>query len=278
MADALRQGSHCAGDKTGVRYWDNVYNGWNALIFEPHRKGLRYLGRRRWHALFNRAFNRHAPQRGRLIEVGCGGSQYLPYFAKEFGFVVSGIDYSGQGCALAERNLELARVGGTIYNGDLFSLPQELIEIFDVAVSFGLVEHFSVTDNCVAQIARLLRPGGLIITTAPNMAGLTGLAQKFFNRNVYDKHVSLSVASLSAAHAKSGLEVLEEGYLEFMNFGVINAGGTTSAGLSRSMRISIHKALLGVTLGAWALETLFGPWRGNPFSSPYVYCIARRPE
>ena len=263
MDDDLNHSNDYAGDKAGVHYWDRVYDGWKLNLFEPHPPGVRYLGRRKWHALFKRVFDTFALQRGRLIEIGCGGSGFLPYFATEFSFDVAGIDYSKQGCALAEKNIEFAGMKGMIYHSDLFSPPQKLAGAFDVAVSFGLVEHFSDPAECIAQISRFLRPGGLIITTVPNMEGLAGLVQKILARDVYDKHASLSKSKLSSAHTRSGLEVLEAGYLEFVNFGVVNVG-TANSGLLRSLRILFHKALLGVTLGVWSLELIFRCFCGEP--------------
>jgi len=263
-----------AEDKAGVGHWDDTYACWKTGVFDPHSNGIRYLARRKWHALFTRMFHVHAPEKGKLIEIGCGGSRYLPYLANEFNFEVSGIDYSERGCALAEKNLALAGVKGSIYYGDLFSPPQELIGAFDVAVSFGVVEHFSDTTNCIECIARLLRPGGLIFTSVPNMTGLPGLAQKYLGPDIFNKHQPLSKDLLVDAHLSSGLTVLEAGFLEFMNFGVVTIGRSDSAVMQQSLKKLLHKGLLGFTLGVWTVETIWGSFKGNPLISPYVYCIA----
>ena len=276
MNDYVRHNLECAGDKVGANYWDGTYKKWDVKVFKPDIKGVRYFGRMQWHGLFTRVFNTYALARGHLIEIGCGGSGYLPYFASEFNFNVAGVDYSVEGCILAEKNMKFAGLKGMIYHGDLFSPPQGLIETFDVAVSFGLVEHFTHPVECIAQISRFLKPGGLIITTVPNMEGLAGLAQKFLARDVYNKHTLLSKLGLSSAHTRSGLKVLEAGYLEFLNFGVVNVG-TTSSGMVKTLRILFHKVLLAVTLGVWCLEAFFGPFAGNRITSPHVYCIAEKP-
>src|SRR5689334_3068852 len=51
----------------------------------------------------------HLKNRGykNLLEVGCGSSGWLPYFAKKYNLEVSGIDYSEIGCKLAEENLKM---------------------------------------------------------------------------------------------------------------------------------------------------------------------------
>ena len=57
---------------------------------------------------FDQFFKAIAP-RGprRMLEIGCGASAWLVYFAKEFGYRVEGIDYSELGCELARENLRL---------------------------------------------------------------------------------------------------------------------------------------------------------------------------
>jgi SAM-dependent methyltransferase len=61
--------------------------------------------------------------------------------------------------------LDAAGVPGEIVCADLFAPPPHLLAQFDVVVSFGVVEHFDDTAACVAACARLVKPGGLMVTT-----------------------------------------------------------------------------------------------------------------
>src|SRR5574341_437658 len=61
----------------------------------------------------------------RLLEMGCGNSLWLPYFAKKLNYVVSGIDYTEDGCRLAEANLSAVGRQGDIYCRDFCSLGDE---------------------------------------------------------------------------------------------------------------------------------------------------------
>lgn len=264
-----------SGDKAGATYWDSTYKNWKVRVFRPDLKGVRYFGRRQWHGLFTKVFNTHVANRGHLIEVGCGGSGYLPYFVSEFDFEVAGIDSSAEGCILAEKIMEFAGLKYMIYHSDIFSPPQELSEAFDVAVCFGVVEHFTHPAECIKQISKFLKPGGIIITTVPNMEGLVGFVQKFLDRDVYSKHTHLSKSGLLSAHTESGLRVLEADYLGFVNFGAVNVG-TVSSRMIRVFRVSFHKALLAATLGVWCLEEVFGSFAGNHTTSPYIYCVAEK--
>src|SRR5207247_404436 len=131
-----------------------------------------------------------------LVEVGCARSAVLPLFAKRLGFRVAGIDYSPNGCEQTRLMLEREGVTGDIYCCDVFSIPDDLVERFDMVVSFGLIEHFSDTMAIVAALSRLLRPGGLIFTSVPNMHGITGFVQKTLNKRIYDIHVPITAEAM----------------------------------------------------------------------------------
>ena len=111
---------------------------------DPRDKTLSNYVARKFHELFTRVLPRG--HNVRLLEVGCARSRWLPYFAAEHGYEVTGLDYSTMGCEQARQILAAAGVEGRIVEGDLFSPPEDLLEAFDVVISFGLVEHFDDTD------------------------------------------------------------------------------------------------------------------------------------
>jgi PST family polysaccharide transporter len=84
-----------------------------------------------------------------------------------------------------------------------------LKESFDILTSFGVVEHFTDTAHCLEACSRFLRPGGVMMTVIPNLAGLNGAGTRFFSPETYAIHVPMSAKALRQAHEKAGLEVLE---------------------------------------------------------------------
>ena len=84
-----------------------------------------------------------------LLEVGCGNSIWLPYFAKQFGFLVSGLDYSEEGCRTSREMLAEAGVRGMIRCADVFARPDDMRNRYDVIVSVGVVEHFQEPSVCL---------------------------------------------------------------------------------------------------------------------------------
>jgi 2-polyprenyl-3-methyl-5-hydroxy-6-metoxy-1,4-benzoquinol methylase len=260
-------------------YWESTYKDEPRPVpLDPHRTGLRYRAKRAQHAFFKETFSGVETKGLSLLECGCGGSVFLPYFAKEFEFRISGIDYSEAGCELARRTLHEAGVEGEIVCADFRTPPKLLLDRFDVIVSFGVAEHFTEPSTCLAAFATMLRPGGLLITWVPNMAGLVGDLQRLLSRGVFEKHVVLDAGSLQAAHVRAGLEIQRAGYLTFVNFGVVNLNeiprGTVEYGAKR-LALGALQVLTGVI---WLLEEFVGPFPTNKYTSPYAFCTAVRPQ
>ena len=152
---------------------------------------------RRFDALFRDLFAGLPTQRMRLLEVGCARSAWLPYFGREFGFELHGLDYSELGCRQERTILVKAGLEGEVTCADLFTPPPDLLGAFDVVVSFGVVEHFSDTLAATRALAALLRPDGLVVTVVPNMRGAIGRIEQLINRDVYDIHVPIGPARLA---------------------------------------------------------------------------------
>jgi 2-polyprenyl-3-methyl-5-hydroxy-6-metoxy-1,4-benzoquinol methylase len=202
----------------------------------------------------------------------------LPYFAREFGFKVAGIDYAPAGCALAEESLRRSGVAGEIFCADIFDPPPSLLETYDVVVSFGVVEHFTDTTASIEAFARLLRPGGLLITSVPNMAGGTGFLQRVLDPAVYSRHVRLDAARLCTAHRNARLNVRDCRYLLAVNLGVVNINDVQRGTLEWLTKSMTLRGLQAITALVWMIETVIGPIPANRLTSPYVLCAAEKPR
>ena len=105
----------------------------------------------------------------RVIEIGAGAGTNAALMAKR-GARVTLLDYSP---AALDRGREFFARNGLPVNmvrADALALPTELLGQFEIAMSFGLTEHF--LDAARLQINRahfdLLRPGGLAFISVPN--------------------------------------------------------------------------------------------------------------
>jgi 2-polyprenyl-3-methyl-5-hydroxy-6-metoxy-1,4-benzoquinol methylase len=273
----LKKHAEGAVDKAGQQYWNDLWAGSEMpAAVDPADRALHNWINRRYHRLFQRLFAGADTSRMRLLEIGCGKSAWLPYFAREFGFSVGGLDYSPVGCHMARDILEANGVRADVVCADLFAPPSGMVGQFDVVVSFGVVEHFEDTAGCLAALARLLKPGGMLITTIPNLVGWIGSVQKRINRPVYDIHQLIDPARLRGAHEQAGLVVMECDYFVFTNFGVCNLAGVPRSPLTVLKKI-VLAALARLSMLLWRLEDRIGDLPPRRSVSPYIRCIARKP-
>lgn len=262
-------------DLAGRAYWDGLWEeGDLPPPVDPRRPGLANYVVRRFDGYFRRRFEAEGLGRGtRLLEVGCARSAWLPYFHREFGFEVTGLDYSEIGCRQARAVLERDGAEGEVVHGDLFAPPDRLLGAFGAVVSFGVVEHFDDTARTLAAMKRLLRPGGVLFVNIPNLAGLLGFLQRHLHRETYELHVPLDREELAGAHRDAGLEVLDCRYFLPANFGVLRLGPETSYPVRRAFA----RVRSWASRAMWVAERLLPGEGDNRVTSPYVHCLSRRP-
>jgi SAM-dependent methyltransferase len=214
-----------------------------------------------------------------LLELGCARSAWLPYFAREFGFQVAGLDYSELGATQAAERLRAAGISGDIRCADLFDPPADWRDGFDVVAWFGVAEHFQDTTAAIRAAARCLKPGGLLITEIPNMSGVIGWVQRWANKPVYDIHVPLTAPQLAARHAAAGLEVVASSYVVPADFGIVDPEGIPP-GVSRSIKKRILYALRLLAGVIWWVDKRVGVWRPGWLTAGFVIVCAekRRPS
>jgi SAM-dependent methyltransferase len=110
-----------------------------------------------------------------LLDVGCDdGANTRRWAAAAGARDLHGVEVVAERAALAEgRGIEVARVdimGGLPYDDGRF----------DLVVSNQVIEHVSDTDIFVAEIHRVLRPGGLAVISTENLASWHNIASLLF--------------------------------------------------------------------------------------------------
>jgi SAM-dependent methyltransferase len=102
---------------------------------------------------------------GRVLEVGCGWGWFAERLASELGADVVAVDQS-------ERMVELARERGVEARvGDVQALAFGDAE-FDVAVANWMLYHVADLDRALAELARVLRPGGRLVAATNGLRHL----------------------------------------------------------------------------------------------------------
>jgi len=98
----------------------------------------------------------------RILEVGCGGGHVLRLFPQAD---LTGVEVSGRMIEKAARNLMGYRV--RLLKGELheLGLPDGG---FDKIICTEVLEHVADPESILAEMSRLLRPGGRAVITFPN--------------------------------------------------------------------------------------------------------------
>jgi 2-polyprenyl-3-methyl-5-hydroxy-6-metoxy-1,4-benzoquinol methylase len=104
-------------------------------------------------------------QTWRLLDVGCATGEFLSA-AQARHWQVYGVEPSPIGAALAERV-----PGATIHTGTLDTAPWP-DAYFDAVALFEVIEHLQSPRAYIEKIARLVRPGGMLVLTTPNIRSL----------------------------------------------------------------------------------------------------------
>ncbi len=128
----------------------------------PERDSLTWLRARAERSEFARLLDRAIPANARILEIGCGTGQMSLYLASADRIVI-GADLTRGSLALgaaAARRFRLDRV--QFVETDLHSLGLRAGS-FDVVYSSGVLHHTPDPRAAFAKIARLARPGGMIV-------------------------------------------------------------------------------------------------------------------
>jgi glycosyltransferase involved in cell wall biosynthesis/ubiquinone/menaquinone biosynthesis C-methylase UbiE len=143
-------------DPAGSHYVDDVERHSLAWFLEVER--YRYRDYAPWMREVME-FDRHAGER--VLEIGAGIGTDLAQFAKG-GALVTDLDLSSGHLALAKENFTLRGLSGEFVLHDAEELPFET-GTFDLVYSNGVLHHTPNTSAAVAEIFRVLKPGGRVI-------------------------------------------------------------------------------------------------------------------
>jgi SAM-dependent methyltransferase len=136
--------------------WDEVWAGSdpNYDPSEPQLRDALGLIRRFW-----------PRPRGSFLEAGCGPAAIALNLAP-LGVDVAGVDLSPSAVRMAQDAFRERGLHGEFIIGDVRALPFA-DESFDFVYAGGVIEHFRESDRAVAEMARVLRPGGRLLLTVP---------------------------------------------------------------------------------------------------------------
>jgi len=97
----------------------------------------------------------------KVLEIGCGVGSDLVNLARA-GVVVTGVDLSPKSVKLARRHCQIFGVKAKLMVADAECLPFS-DESFDIVYSLGVLHHSPGIQKAIAEIYRVLKPGGKVI-------------------------------------------------------------------------------------------------------------------
>jgi len=125
----------------------------------------------------------------RVLELGCGGGDFLSACAEKRPSLLVGLDVNREATSLARR---LAPTG-IITLADAASLPFA-DGAFDAIVAQHFIEHFERPDEVLRECWRVLAPGGLVAVATPNaMYPDPALFDDPTHRRIYSRAVLIAV-------------------------------------------------------------------------------------
>lgn len=199
--------------------------------------------RRRLSVVFDECLGQTRLAGQRMLDAGCG---YGPFSeaAVRRGAVVVSLDI---GERLVARTI--ARAGSRGLVADVCQLAVR-DESFDVVVSSEMIEHTEAPERAVKELARVLRPDGLLVLTTPNRVwqGVVRAASRLGLRPFRGLENFLAWHYLERSCQAAGLEVLiHRGFHPWpFQLGLSRAARTLEQhlGRGRAARLMVNQAIV----------------------------------
>jgi len=138
-------------NKNTTEYWDKVYN-------SEIDKGIRRDNFDRFSAI-----EKLLPEKGKILEIGCGKGEFFEYLRNKRAFDYTGVDISKE---------------VTDYNSNRFSDAKFMQNnpgklkfqdgLFDVVISIEVLEHVENLEVFASEAKRVLKVGGKFIAITPH--------------------------------------------------------------------------------------------------------------
>jgi len=140
-----------------------------------------------------------------LLDIGCAYGPFL-IAAKDEGFLPFGIDPAQDAVRYVQETLSIPAVQGFFPNYPL-STPNS--QLYDVVTLWYVIEHFTDCVTVLAEIKKLLKPGGILAFSTPSFSGISGRKslRKFLENSPADHFTIWSPKMCKKALAIAGFKV-----------------------------------------------------------------------
>lgn len=134
-----------------------------------------------WHRLIKTYISPEDVAGKRVLEIGCGRGGFSCWLAQQphAPCEIVAADFSSTAVQMGERYAQARSLRGIVWQvGDIqaISHPEES---FDTVISCETIEHVPDPRRAVAELARVMKPGGRLFLTTPNYLGMMGLHRAY---------------------------------------------------------------------------------------------------
>lgn len=152
----------------------------------------------------------------RVVDLGCGTGASLPWFSRAVGpgGEVLGLDASAGQLDVARQHCEdLGIENVTFVKADVYETGLEPVH-FDVAHCRLLLCHLQKPQDCIQEMARIVKPGGIVVcadidlerlTSIPSTPGYTKMRELYLKRRQLDGLVNDIGPKLAGPMLNAGL-------------------------------------------------------------------------
>jgi len=147
-----------------------------------------------------------------LLDIGCAYGPFL-VAAKDEGFLPFGIDPAEDAVRYVQETLGIPAIQGFFPNSQLptihYPLSTTHYPLYDVITLWYVIEHFTDCLPVLAEINKLLKPGGILAFSTPSFSGISGRKslRKFLENSPADHFTIWSPKMCKKALALAGFKV-----------------------------------------------------------------------
>jgi 2-polyprenyl-3-methyl-5-hydroxy-6-metoxy-1,4-benzoquinol methylase len=188
-----------------LAYYDDRYYGKNNVRFGPvFERLVSWCRRRRADKIC-----RFVP-RGRVLDIGCGRGHILANL-RDRGWTVQGVELNE---AAVRHARDVLGLDVRVESFDAERFPQGH---FDVVILWHVLEHLKDINAALSGCARILKPGGLLAVSVPNVESwqATLTRNHWFHLDLPRHYYHFSERWLRDNLAKQGLRVVEVNHFAF---------------------------------------------------------------
>lgn len=172
----------------------------------------------------------------KVLEIGCADGSFASYLQTK-GYVVEGVDIS----PLAVDKARALGIKAEVCNVEQ-GLPAQA-ESFDAVIACEVIEHLYDTDAFVKEIKRVVRSGGHVFLSTPNLASLKNRLRLLFG--AYPQYSEYNIGKNSAGHIRNYTPNVLKSQLRSAGFTVANITSPNFlCPMSRKLPLWVKKAAI----------------------------------